>query len=70
MGLLIGALTPFGDFCEHDQARGRGERHGKLIPGHGGVLDRIDSWIWAVVIAYYFVLVIQPLNRIWVSYHL
>jgi phosphatidate cytidylyltransferase len=62
LGLLIAALAPFGDLGVSMIKRQAGvEDSSKLIPGHGGVFDRLDSLLVASVVGYYYVLlVIHP----------
>lgn len=56
LGLILGLLTPLGDLGESMIKR---QAHMKdssnVFPGHGGFFDRIDSWIWAATIGYYFI---------------
>jgi len=54
LGLVIGTLAPFGDIFVSMLKRIAGVKDsGTLIPGHGGILDRMDTWIWAVMLGYY-----------------
>ncbi|MFH1446037.1 MAG: phosphatidate cytidylyltransferase [Chloroflexota bacterium] len=60
MGLILSLLTPLGDLTVSLFKRmAHTKDSGNLIPGHGGVLDRIDTWIWAALIGYYLVLVLD-----------
>jgi phosphatidate cytidylyltransferase len=62
LGLLVGALGPLGDLGVSMIKRQSGLKDtGALIAGHGGALDRIDAWLVAVPLGYYFVLALRAL---------
>jgi phosphatidate cytidylyltransferase len=55
IGVLLGAIGQIGDLSESFLKRSAGAKDaGYLIPGHGGVLDRLDSLLFNVPALYYW----------------
>ena len=58
VGFLVSVFAPLGDLVESQLKRSFGVKDsGNIIPGHGGVLDRLDSFIICAPVVYlYFIL--------------
>ena len=60
LGLLVSVFGQFGDLAESLLKRNLDVKEsGKMIPGHGGFLDRMDSVVFAGIVVYlYYIFVV------------
>jgi phosphatidate cytidylyltransferase len=62
IGLLVGLIGPLGDLGISALKRMVGAKDSShILPGHGGVLDRLDSVLIGVTISFYYIIYVAPL---------
>jgi phosphatidate cytidylyltransferase len=63
IGILVGVSAQAGDLVESQMKRiAEVKDSSNLIPGHGGVLDRLDSILFPPILVYFYLLVFHILQ--------
>lgn len=56
LGLLCGVISQVGDWSASAVKRAAGIKdYGNIMPGHGGVLDRLDSILFVAPVVYFYI---------------
>jgi phosphatidate cytidylyltransferase len=60
LGVVVAVVAPIGDLCESLLKRDLGLKDmGSILPGHGGILDRVDAMLFVLPATYYLVRVLH-----------
>ncbi len=55
-GLVVAVVAPLGDVCQSLIKRSLGLKDmGRMLPGHGGILDRVDGLLFVIPATYFVV---------------
>jgi phosphatidate cytidylyltransferase len=65
MAVVGNVAGQFGDLAESAMKRGAGVKDsGNILPGHGGMLDRVDSTLFSLPVVYSLLLAFHQIGRI------
>jgi len=61
LGVVISVMAPLGDLTESMFKRNLDVKDfGAVVRGHGGILDRFDSFLFVLPAVYYLMVVLEP----------
>ena len=64
LAFLCGIIAQFGDLAASVIKRECNTKDfGNIIPGHGGILDRVDSLLFVAPVVYYFLLMFEVVYK-------
>lgn len=69
LGLLCTFFAQIGDLCESLIKRDAGVKDsGNILPGHGGFLDRTDSYVFTIPVMFYYLKYFVVSNQLWLDW--